>query len=411
MGPGIEHLKLASVSYFAAMVVAFFLFAGRGQTLSSGVAGLLTLVVRLIPAWLFPFAAGFDAESYRMVGDTVLAGGDVYAASGLELRYPYLPGWDLIEAAGELLAPADPAVFLGLMKVPATVADVAITLLLHRSVGARAALAHALSPISVAVTAYHGQFDALPALAVLVAILATRPAVAAAALGLGIWIKTWPALFLATFLGRFSTPRALVWGAAAVGTAAVLAAVAGWLTHADAGLVVRAVLSYGSTPDWGPWAVPRGGNTYLPVGTPYELPLVFSILPLLIAWVGYRLLLRRRDPRRAVLGFIVLFFVLTPAGGIQYLAWIGPIALVAGEERWFRRWTLWSLPYLVLGYFGVHYLQLITTPLSFWRLSSLSSWFVLVLWVSYLFRQQVVARGDPAEGRRGAVPVCVASCS
>ena len=108
MEPG-SALEIASAVYFLAVCAAFWWARPRSWSSGWRAIAALCLAIRLIPIVLFPDAAEFDLESYRLVGTAVLEGRDVYTAPELApqglsspARYPYLPGWDLIAAAARI---------------------------------------------------------------------------------------------------------------------------------------------------------------------------------------------------------------------------------------------------------------------------------------------------------------------
>jgi hypothetical protein len=59
----------------------------------------------------------------------------------------------------------------------------------------------------------------------------------------------------------------------------------------------------------------------------------------------------RREP--AYQGFVTIlvgFFAFTHAFSIQYLVWIVPFGLMAGQQKWLNRYTLGALAYMLLAY-------------------------------------------------------------
>jgi hypothetical protein len=132
------------------------------------------------------------------------------------------------------------------------------------------------------------------------------------------------------------------------------------------------------------------------------LLLRWKVLLLLVLLAGYTVLVRCTDARRAALGLVLLFLALSPGVSPQYLAWPGPLALVSGESDWFRRWTLWSLPYVITLYFGVLYTPIVPVP---WRLVmglSMVGWLSTMAWLLHLYRTRDRAERQPAEAR--AIP-------
>lgn len=121
--------------------------------------------------------------------------------------YAYPPGW-LLWCAAAYPAAANPRLFSLAIKLPLLLADFLTALLIYRCVleeSGREDLAlkgltlYFLNPVAVAVGAVWGMFDALPALLTFLAILLLskgRLKASAAALGLAIAFKIYPALLL-----------------------------------------------------------------------------------------------------------------------------------------------------------------------------------------------------------------------
>ncbi|MDQ6673196.1 MAG: glycosyltransferase 87 family protein [Chloroflexota bacterium] len=389
-------LEALDIAYFVAITMAFFALPVRRWTVGPYTLGLLCVIVRLLPAIVFPYAATYDITSYNLVANAVLGGRDVYTAAELVSRdqggsYPYLPGWDVVVAVAKLASANDQMLFTKFVKIPGILADAAIVLFLHHFAGPQMALNHVLSPISILVTAYHGQFDALPLLTVVAASTMSYPTTSGVMLGLGIWIKTWPAVFIITVFHRFGLRSGMKAAVMALTVAAVCAGAVGMITHASVAEVFARVAGYNSTTDWRPVGLLRGYGERLGMR---------SVAPLMDSWkwfaalgtvIGYTFLARRGETERATLGLVLLLLVLLPGGSIQYVSWIGPVALLAKQSDWFRRWTLLTLPYLVAAYFGVLVLQVLPVRDFVWRSLSLPSWAMLVLWLRTLFRTSTVA--------------------
>lgn len=116
----------------------------------------------------------FDFESYTIVGDIVLGGGNVYAET---VRYNYGPVWFLIlglfRGIGQLFQ--NPDLFRILIVALLTFADIAIALLLRKKFGLLAFALFFLNPISIIITGYHNQFDNLALLVGMCGLLLLPP--------------------------------------------------------------------------------------------------------------------------------------------------------------------------------------------------------------------------------------------
>ncbi|MCX2727356.1 glycosyltransferase 87 family protein [Thermomicrobium sp. 4228-Ro] len=171
----------------------------------------IAFVARLLPALLLPSGAAFDIASSAIVGSLLRLSHDVYPAPLAEGRHPYFPLQLFIDALAHRLATDYRLPFPVLVKVVPVPADVLLTLLITRVSSRRPletcatiAVLSSVHPGAVSVCAYHGQFDAEPLLAAVLAALAIasgRVFLAGLLLGVAIALKPWPALFVPVFIG------------------------------------------------------------------------------------------------------------------------------------------------------------------------------------------------------------------
>ncbi len=359
---------------------------------------LLAAVARLAPALWLPVGAGYDIDSFRMVTDALLGGHEVYVASlG---RHPYLPFQMFIMGAMAALSKATGLPFVVAIKLPAILADVAIAGLLYRLVAERrgrdwaayVALLYALNPVSLLVSAYHGQFEAVTLLLLVVAwALWERPRVgaSAAALGLAILNKTWPVVLLPVFFIRLANWRARILHAlVALGIPALAVGVYLLVYRADPMTMLgRALTHRGVAGYWGPSAVVFPLATAWPVLQPLADALLALRNPLLL--VAILLVLwwtRRQTALDALLTVQLAVFAVTVGFGIQWLVWPVPFALLAGQSRWLRAYSLSATLMLAVHLFGLHMVPWLPERLpdsADWiiRLSALPAWGVVVAWL------------------------------
>lgn len=425
---------LVGFIWIVAVTTAYFaLDLGRpGLHLRPATIVLLALAVRLLPAIVLPSGAVFDMESYRIVADLVRAGQDVYTHADAEGRHPYLPLQMYLMALARWLSLSFNLPFPLLIKLPAILADVAITALLYRAgqklwstegppasapvwapsiadPAAFVALLYALNPIPLYVAAYHGQFDALPLLCALLAWYWYRFHGAAAGgqlaagllLGLGVLDKTWPVIFLPLFLLRLHGVAARA--RLAAGTAIpVVAGLAVYLTfwpgtlwgvlgivlgyHAIAGWWgYTAVLNLLKAAAWQPgfaWLRPLEPATLFALAERYGTYATLAALGLFYLTLG-----RSRDLLDGMLTVILLLFTVTAGFGVQYLSWLVPLALLAQQRRPLR----WYAGMAALLLEGTYLMSLMRgwlpgalSPLGgqiFTWLLSLPAWLVTIAWL------------------------------
>jgi hypothetical protein len=380
-----------------------------------GVA-LLGFLVRLVPAVL-SFGTS-DVMAWELLGQSFLNGENFYATQ----LHNWPPLWIYFTAGAWLAHDVTGLPFSALVKLPPIAADAFIAALLCRvaqrsgwgtSSVAAAGLAYALHPVSILVTGYHGQFDALMlaptflAWHILVSWQGHRRLMGSAlALGLGIWFKPVPLILLPVLLTRLASWRercmftALALAPAAFGTLPYL------LLWPDD--VAANFLGYSSW--FGQWGYPVAWMVveYVRNGTiPWWLPdpdyvsrtlrLMYAagrwvLLAALVAtwWLSYR---RGFDLLRGILATFAAFYFATSGFGLQYLLWIVPFA-VAARDRWLWPFSVTATGLLLVAYSnGLAYLPRVPIPDNgpnmtefYVKLASLPTWIVCGLWTWSLLR-------------------------
>jgi hypothetical protein len=286
-----------------------------------------------------------DVLRYRKVADHVQdVSWNPYTAPRL---YPYPPLWVWVEAAAGALSRQTGLPFAVLVKLPVVAADFGIVCWLaawgaRRGAGSRPGWVYALHPVSVLITGFHGQFDAVALLFVLLAISwwsEARPARSALALSVAVGLKSFPVLLLPVMLaqpGQTARGR-LRYAALVVGP--VLLIVAPYAVH-DHAAVRRELLAYGGVADFG-WIGLTRGVRWLATGV---LPrseaahwggqvLAAKVL-FLGAYAGLlAALVRGRlgwDLARACQSVLLAFLVFYGAISAQYLLWVVPLGALLG---------------------------------------------------------------------------------
>jgi len=332
---------------------------------------LLALIARLIPALILNRGATYDIDSYGIVGRLVLGGHDVYTSPEAAMRYPYLP-LDLWLSAGALaLSHSLHVPFVVLVKIPAILADIGVTLglvagLLRRGVSSAEAahrgVLYALNPISILILSVHGQFDSIPLLGLVGAwALVARPtprtaAIAGLLLGFAILAKTWPDFLVPIYLAALPNWRYRALAAALAGVVPVVATVAyAAAYHTSLRLIVTSVAGYTSSP--GRWGLSLPLGLASSAGNVRAMLLMHAVTPVLLVLLAGALVATVRYSNATSLAScccvsIAAFYVLTPGMASQYLLWIVPFALVAGASlAWAMRYVAVAALTLTLVYF------------------------------------------------------------
>lgn len=375
----------------------------------------LALLVRLLPALWLPVGAGYDIESYRLVTDALLSGREVYTS--VLGRHPYLPLQMYVMGGMAYLAQQSGVPYVVMIKLPAVAADVALTWLLFRTVveGNRreialyVALLYALNPVSILVTAYHGQFEAITLFLLVLAVwfwhVREQYRLSGTALGFAILNKTWPVVLLPVFLLRLRGWRArIIYALLALGIP-VLFSVA-YLVVFDAGplpMLRRALTHRGVPGYWGPGAI----LTPMAEDLAWLQPVVDGLFGmrnwLLLAAIAFALWrTRRQTVIDASLTLLLCMFAVTVGFGIQWLVWIVPFGLLALEDHWTKVYSVAGAFMLAVHLYGLHMYpwlaQFLPADVVDWfvRLSALPVWCIVVTWAVVRLRHSMVERPYPA---------------
>lgn len=273
---------------------------------------LIALLTRLVPAALI--WGSDDVTGWETWGRAIVEGANPYHTRFL-IGWP--PLWLPFAAMAVQVSDATHLPFNLVAKMIPISADIVLTFILYSAAAkyGRAAyataLAYALNPVSIYISAVHGQFDAVPALCLTVAIVLER---SAAWIGAGAAFKTWPLFALPAHIAplRHRAREALI--AIAIFAVALLlpAPFAGW--HA----VMDAVRYRGAVGWWGLSSI-----GHVP-------PAVFYVA---MALAALFVLIVKPPPARGALLLLLTFYVTTPGFGIQYLIWIVPIALLVDARN------------------------------------------------------------------------------
>jgi len=313
---------------------------------------LVALGLRLVPV-LAADRVVADVERYERVATHLLdTSWNPYETRRL---FPYPPPWAAVEAGALWLARHGIGTFAVNVKIPVLLADLLVVVVLAAAARAgrassAAAWLYAVHPVSLLVTGFHGQFDAIALAFVLLALESLareRRDASALLLGAAIATKAFPVLLLPFLaLGHGASPRRALRFAvlALLPVAALLLPFA----LADGAAVRRELFAYSGVADFGWTGVVRGAEWLATGVLPrsearfWPVAAVTSKILALSAWAALVVAFARRPPRlaphRACLVMMVAFCVLYGALSAQYLLW--PVVL--GVVRPTRPFALYT---------------------------------------------------------------------
>lgn len=362
---------------------------------------LVTLLVRLVPTLLLPVGATYDIESFRLVGEALLNGEDIYrsAAAG---RHPYLPLQLYWIGFATWLSHTSVLPFVIWIKLQAVLADMCVVAVIFKafrhwnakpSTSAYFALLYAINPVPILVSGYHGQFDSIPVLLLLLAWygwhFGRRLLRSALALGFAILSKSWPVVFLPVVFIRISTWRSrLVYST--ISLAIPVLFTAGYLIifDADPTPILRRSLTHAGVPGyWGlstlihiPGGLVFDSEGFLANLLPFQRYFLLAVGLFTLWWT------RKQDALNALLTIILTIFAAMLGMGLQWLLWPVAFAVLAHETRWLKWYSVMGGIMMFVHLYGLHLYpwlrELLDSDASTiaLRLASLPVWMVILLW-------------------------------
>ncbi len=292
-----------------------------------------------------------DIYNYQQVAEIIHQFGIFGLYTHTPTIYPYPPVWVGLEMTALWLHRQGVLPFSLAIRLPIIIADVAMVAVIwryvqrHTQFPQRALLAaalYALNPVSIIISCWHGQFDALPLCAVALAMLFTEHhwQRAAGALSIGIALKSFPVLLLPMFARRQpSLSRQIRFIFYAI--LPVLFLLIPFLL-ADAAAVIRELFGYRGHALLGVMVPIR--TIYVPLtGERFPVDITMQVISLsaygflgLYGWaVWYMSRVRVTLPMQATIIFL-LFYVVYAGISPQYLLWVLPFMIMAtADQRWF----------------------------------------------------------------------------
>jgi len=362
---------------------------------------LVALLARLLPLLLLPVGAGYDIDSFKLVSDAFLNGEEVYTSTARG-RHPYLPLQMYIIGTTTFLSRVTPLPFITWLKLPSVLADLFITAIIFKvfrrwgeseTTAVFWALLYALNPISVLVSTYHGQFDSIPTLLLLLAWytwnFGRHVKRSAALLGFAILDKTWPALFLPVIFIRLPDHRRrLIYTLISISIPVLFTGAYVLIYDSDPVPMLRRALTHAGVPGyWGLSAL-----LYTPGSAWFDPEQILQgILPLqrgvlLLAALFTLWWTRRQNALDALLTIMLAIFTVTLGMGIQWLIWPLAFAIVAKEQHWLKWFTIAGAFMMFVHLYGLHlypWANQIFEPqiaAAIIRSSALPAWIVVLLW-------------------------------
>ena len=293
----------------------------------------IAIVLRIAMTVSFVNIDNNDTRYHREIASLILHGNNVYDVNGGP-RSPYLPLLVYAQAGALLLEQRYDVPLLFTLKLLFSAFDVGIVWLLYRMTknNLQAPLLYAINPISILITTVHGQFD-IPALFFL--LLATyllqkkNEAAAATAFAFGIAWKTWPVLFLIPFIKHVRKKRYLL---LVLCIPLVLVLFYSYFFHAQLLTIVRPQVTFRG--GFGAWGIPMilGGTLLAQLNTVRMLKVMSNLV--LLGIFAYAIRMKPRRLLQDLFQILLIFFIFSPAFGIQWTTWIVPFLILLKPSLW-----------------------------------------------------------------------------
>lgn len=347
------------------------------------------LLARIIPAIKTPLIG--DLPNYLWVGQAVLTGTNPYELNGV---YPYPPVWMWWEAAAVLLSGALNIPFQLIVKLPLILADLLIGILIIKMSGQKKEKLKILlfslyvfNPVSILITAFHGQFDQLVILMILLAIyfLNSRKIWKSSFfLGFSIALKIFPILLLPFFLKHLkinNKKKIKFFLLALLPTGLIFLP----FVFVNLKALIKEVFSYSGVTDYGFIAILRAfyssiNGSFTPAPYSYYLLKLskfiflglYSFLTVKMWFIKRKILLL--DSIMIVFCLFYFFY-----GGIssQYLVWLLPF-LILQNQKMAIAYSFFATAAL-LGFYSYFFPEMI-----FWMFPSLIPNFKIAITIHFL---------------------------
>lgn len=293
----------------------------------------IAIVLRIAMTASFVSIDNNDTRYHREIATLVLEGKNVYDVHG-GYRNPYLPLLLYPQAGALLLKQRYNIPLLFTLKFLFSTFDVGLVWLLYRMTkhNLQAPLLYAINPVSILITTVHGQFD-IPALFFLFLAIylfqKKKEATAAIAFAFGIAWKTWPVLFLVSFIKHFRKRKYFL---LVLFIPLVLVLFYSYFFHAPLFTIARPQVTFRGV--YGAWGFPMAlGSTLLAQLNTVRVLKIMSNL-VLLGIFAFALRMKPRHLLHDLFQILMIFFIFSPAFGIQWTTWIMPFLILLKPSLW-----------------------------------------------------------------------------
>jgi len=297
--------------------------------------------------------SNYDTQSWMLVGDATRQGISAYPDIAA-LHQPYIPFFIYLTTL--------PVMWIKIVLLVVDMCNVYLVYLLSKR-SIPTSFLYAINPITIMITAIHGQFDVLPVFFLLWALYLLQNYHQWRSLlvySLAIASKTWPIFFALSFMRRIRP----WYGIVLVALVPVLCiAIYGIIFEVSWMSMITVIKNYRGV--FGTWGI--GQLVYMGWGisSPHNTRWLRILFFLALGVVA--LIVRRENLLDEILVLLLFFYAATFAFATQYLAWLVPFLLLRKPWGW-SFWFFGASIYLVFVYAGA---TAISTPMgtALWMLT------------------------------------------
>ncbi len=353
----------------------FFIISKKTVSLGLPVIVLLALFVRITSILLFINASNFDLSSYKIIGALILNHINIYPYYA-NLHHPYLPFFLYIEALALYLQKfINPILFL---KIIFAIFDIGILLVLYYLSGGKKQVAalYAFNPISILVVCVHGQFDTIPLFFFILSIFllrAKKDFLAVLFYSFSILTKTWPILFFAPFLKKIRKKWLFLFVSIFPIIFVILYIYLFELNIRGVRNMFWTFRSYYGVLGWGIGKILVAFKMRMDA---ISTKLVIDLI--LLTYVIISLLYKERRVIKGFLITILLFFIMSPTYGLQWLLWPLPFLLLIKPKFW-EMYVLLVTICLTTAFYGEIYKISITIANTLTSLELILIWCLIIV--------------------------------
>jgi hypothetical protein len=351
---------------------------------------LLSIIIRIIPVFFFPFGSGFDIESFTAAGLKIIQKTDIYWGLDVRYRFSFLPTWAIIMAGIISISKNVGLPAYILMKLVIVLFDSCIPFLLfHITKKALPSLYYAICPIPIIISAYLGQFEAVILFFLLISFIDfTKKNYVRCFLFLGISfaIKPWPIIF---FLPILFMSKSYVSSFTFLFFPGFILFIYKYIIP-DGNLLTMAaaIMAYESVIGW--WGPSIFVNLFAQI---IHKNRIITISGLISKTITIILLIRnsiRLDTYSIFLiakSLILIIYIFSYGLGIHYLLWILPFSLITQDKMTKLYMFIGGLYFCLMGTFHLLTYQFIPPgiPILYRNIMSFLFWIFFVVWGIQIF--------------------------